>query len=875
MRVVVWWVLCFVAWAVALMEQDEDVVVLDWEAAASKLEEDIYWGTRATRAWEEGDFEAMYEGAIQSDTCSGYYCRAQYFLSKKNWKEMVYWLEYTVSRCPNPCAYKGALSAFNFQMGDKEKAFSLAVDALRLNPTCQQALDVMRGLQQHVPQENPIDVAGHVYMTAVIGDEYVPGAQALAASLRNSGSSRKLVALGAMLSEQAIDALTAAGCVVREVSPWVQTEDPHLRSLTALDVFNQTDWDVIVFLHADTLVVHNQDRMFYAQGDLSCFRASNGSLDTTIMTVRPNSKTYSQLRYRWEKGLFHTNPHRQPSFKDILDSHFGYTEAGNEIDSAITLSTVDLDHIYNPAKYSVWHYEGNPKPWAVLPHRPIDFDADYVSLQHYMFSTWHTFGDVPSDKLHPLLLDASLSKRPPGRTPTLIPNVLHINGINNQLLHVLGVLTMAEWARQYDEIWNKRGGLRSGKPIRVVLPPVALEHFSGAKKPNSLTEYRATFTPSQSFKKFFTVFDRVAFERAVHVIDPDIELTDDWGLYQGLTGIRAPVSEQTLRDGLAQYDNFYVNVGFFKSTPTAWTPALRGIQCLAMMHGTLLNEELTSAATSLIASLGGVGRFNAVHVRVEWELRQCLAENEGRIYLTLKSNIMPQKCYTPEDVPEICAYVASRASVDPALPTVLIGGSGLGEAGVLEAFQACGLQNVTTVDQRLPAAFAGLKSAERALVNAVVARHARAFVGYSQSTFSLSVVSWREYFSAEAGSAVWYPSYYYNEAEPSQYTHDPNFIEEAKHWMDPVKYCHPSALQPPTSVEAHQSLSTSPTPDSDIFGSLRRFEFIKTMAQRETPEDVQLLRLLDESAIGLRWQLAAQMRAAGFKRDSGKAPAAA
>eukprot|EP00736_Rhodelphis_marinus_P012442 Rmarinus@m.17550 len=83
MRVVVWWVLCFVAWAVALMEQDEDVVVLDWEAAASKLEEDIYWGTRATRAWEEGDFEAMYEGAIQSDTCSGYYCRAQYFLSKK------------------------------------------------------------------------------------------------------------------------------------------------------------------------------------------------------------------------------------------------------------------------------------------------------------------------------------------------------------------------------------------------------------------------------------------------------------------------------------------------------------------------------------------------------------------------------------------------------------------------------------------------------------------------------------------------------------------------------------------------------------------------------------------------------------------------
>lgn len=111
----------------------------------------------------------------------------------------------------------------------------------------------------------------HAYVTLIAhGDGYAPGAEALGASLAGSGSTVPRVAMvTADVPERCRAALARAGFSLREVAPIANPHPagdhlyPRFASvLTKLRAWELTEFDKVVFLDADTIVLHNIDDLF-------------------------------------------------------------------------------------------------------------------------------------------------------------------------------------------------------------------------------------------------------------------------------------------------------------------------------------------------------------------------------------------------------------------------------------------------------------------------------------------------------------------------------------------------------------------------------------------------------------------------------------
>lgn len=109
------------------------------------------------------------------------------------------------------------------------------------------------------------------YVTLVShGDTYLPGVEALGRSLHETGSAvPRVVMVTPDVSDAVTHQLAASGWQPRPVAP---IQNPHVDgellfprfslSFTKLRVFDLTEFDRVVFLDADTLVLRNVDHLF-------------------------------------------------------------------------------------------------------------------------------------------------------------------------------------------------------------------------------------------------------------------------------------------------------------------------------------------------------------------------------------------------------------------------------------------------------------------------------------------------------------------------------------------------------------------------------------------------------------------------------------
>lgn len=116
---------------------------------------------------------------------------------------------------------------------------------------------------------------GRAYVTMISGgDAYVPGIEALGRSLVESGSTELRVAMiTSDVPPEALRRLVRAGWELREVAP---IANPHPEgallfrrfgaSFTKLRVFDLTEFERVVFLDADTIVLRNIDDLFARTG---------------------------------------------------------------------------------------------------------------------------------------------------------------------------------------------------------------------------------------------------------------------------------------------------------------------------------------------------------------------------------------------------------------------------------------------------------------------------------------------------------------------------------------------------------------------------------------------------------------------------------
>ncbi|CAL4946526.1 unnamed protein product [Urochloa decumbens] len=133
-------------------------------------------------------------------------------------------------------------------------------------------------------------------------DAYVCGAIALARSIRDSGSTRDLVALvdAENVGAEQRAALAAAG--------WQVRPSPRIRNpRAARDAYNEwnyskfrlwqlTDYDAVVFLDADLLVLGNMDFLFESGApELSATVNSGARFNSGVMVLEPSNCTFEML----------------------------------------------------------------------------------------------------------------------------------------------------------------------------------------------------------------------------------------------------------------------------------------------------------------------------------------------------------------------------------------------------------------------------------------------------------------------------------------------------------------------------------------------------------------------------------------------------
>ncbi len=128
------------------------------------------------------------------------------------------------------------------------------------------------------------------------GEGDVPGVEALGASLRASGTREPMMVMaGRDVSPKARARLAALGFWIRDIEPLGGEARPR-RRLEKLRVWELAEYDRVVFLESDALVLRNVDELF-ERPELSAAPdlLDPERFDTGVMVLEPSQETFSKL----------------------------------------------------------------------------------------------------------------------------------------------------------------------------------------------------------------------------------------------------------------------------------------------------------------------------------------------------------------------------------------------------------------------------------------------------------------------------------------------------------------------------------------------------------------------------------------------------
>ncbi|BDD59348.1 hypothetical protein MAP00_004558 [Monascus purpureus] len=212
-----------------------------------------------------------------------------------------------------------------------------------------------------------------VYCTLLLSDHYLPGAVVLAHSLRDSGTSAKLVALFTpeSLRPATIDELKTVYDEVISVHPlfngspanlWLMNRPDLISTFTKLELWRQTQFKRIVYLDSDVVALRAPDELlslnvdFAAAPDVGwpdCFNSG-------VMVLKPNMQDYHALRALADNGISFDG-----ADQGLLNLHFK-----NWHRLSFTYNcTPSANYQYIPAykhfqhSISLVHFIGSQKPW--------------------------------------------------------------------------------------------------------------------------------------------------------------------------------------------------------------------------------------------------------------------------------------------------------------------------------------------------------------------------------------------------------------------------------------------------------------------------------------------------------------------------------
>lgn len=233
------------------------------------------------------------------------------------------------------------------------------------------------------------------YATVLHSSEsYVCGAIVLAHSIRRTGSCRDLVLLhDKSVSDAKRRALAAAGWKLRMIK---RIRNPHAKKFTyneynysKLRLWLLTDYDKVVFVDADAVVLRNVDHLFQMP-EMSATGNDGVLFNSGVMVIEPSNATFSLLMNRRDEIVSY-NGGDQGFLNEAfvwwhrLSRNFNYLKIFWE---NTTSEAIHKNRLFGaePPELHVIHYLGQ-KPW--LCYR--DYDCN-----------WNILGDsiYASDEAH-------------------------------------------------------------------------------------------------------------------------------------------------------------------------------------------------------------------------------------------------------------------------------------------------------------------------------------------------------------------------------------------------------------------------------------------------------------------------------------------
>ncbi|KAI3809321.1 hypothetical protein L1987_25292 [Smallanthus sonchifolius] len=137
------------------------------------------------------------------------------------------------------------------------------------------------------------------YVTLLYGDEFVLGARVLGKSIRDTRSTKDMIVLVSDgVSDYAKTLLQADGWIVNPIS---LLENPNqVRPTrfwgvyTKLKIFNMTEYEKVVYLDADTIVIKNIDVLFKC-GKFCANLKHSERLNSGVMVVEPSKELFKDM----------------------------------------------------------------------------------------------------------------------------------------------------------------------------------------------------------------------------------------------------------------------------------------------------------------------------------------------------------------------------------------------------------------------------------------------------------------------------------------------------------------------------------------------------------------------------------------------------
>ncbi|KAM2895614.1 hypothetical protein FF1_010699 [Malus domestica] len=137
------------------------------------------------------------------------------------------------------------------------------------------------------------------YVTLLYGDEFLLGVRVLGKSIRDTGSTKDMVALVSDgVSDYAMKLLQADGWIVEKISLLANPNQVRPTRFwgvyTKLKIFNMTNYNKVVYLDADTIVVKSIEDLFKCSKFCANLKHSE-RLNSGVMVVEPSETLFNDM----------------------------------------------------------------------------------------------------------------------------------------------------------------------------------------------------------------------------------------------------------------------------------------------------------------------------------------------------------------------------------------------------------------------------------------------------------------------------------------------------------------------------------------------------------------------------------------------------